>query len=63
MMTEPTPLMRAVAGANCAGSGAYRQRGADGALRFSAASAPGYAGGWVESVSATPNPIQSTRAA
>lgn len=63
MTTEPTPLMRAVAGAKCAGSGAYRQRGADGALYVSATPAPGYAGGWVESSGANPTRFQSTRSA
>jgi len=63
MTTELTPLMRAVAGAEGAGSGACRQSGADGAHDIGATSAPLYANGWFGSSSGTPNPVQSTRAA
>ncbi len=63
MTTEPTPLMRAVAGAKGAGSGAYRGRGADGAHLACATSAPTPAAGWFGSSSANRTPIQSTRAA
>lgn len=63
MTTEPTPQMRAVAGDTGGRSGAYRQRGADGATKLRATPAPCVATGWDGSSLSIANPTPSTRSA
>jgi len=62
MTTEPTPMMRAVAGDTGGHSGAYRQ-GADGATKLRATPAPCFAAGWDGSSLSNANPTRSTRSA
>jgi len=63
MTTEPTLQMRAVAGDSGGHSGAYRQRGADGAKIVRATPAPCFAAGWDGSSLSIANPTPSTRSA